>query len=73
MKYGMQLQGTDAVSLWDSTTRSLADFVESTVHGVAAIGHPQRFFSLLSSYQIRVKEHIFPDHYLYQKKDLVFQ
>lgn len=42
------------------------------VHAVAGIGNPQRFFSSLRSFGIRVIKHEFPDHHLYQAKDITF-
>ncbi|GAB2189969.1 tetraacyldisaccharide 4'-kinase [Sessilibacter sp. MAH1] len=40
-----------------------------TYSAVTGIGNPQRFFDTLSSLSISYNEHIFPDHYRYQKKD----
>ena len=37
---------------------------------VAGIGHPQRFFDHLEALGIRAAAHPFPDHYLYQPRDL---
>jgi tetraacyldisaccharide 4'-kinase len=42
------------------------------VHAVAGIGNPQRFYSYLRSFGIRVNEHEFPDHHNYRAADLVF-
>lgn len=51
-------------------TCSLAAFTGRSVHAVAGIGHPQRFFDQLRSQGILVTEHPFADHYRYREKDL---
>lgn len=43
-----------------------------TVHAIAGIGNPDRFFQLLRNYEIHVIEHIFPDHHLYKSQDIQF-
>jgi tetraacyldisaccharide 4'-kinase len=47
-------------------------FKDQTVHGVAGIGHPQRFFDSLIELGVNVLPHIFADHYNYSQKDLEF-
>ncbi|WP_199099220.1 tetraacyldisaccharide 4'-kinase [Dyella sp. ASV21] len=66
----MHLQGSQARGLLDNHTKSMADFVGQTVHAVAAIGHPQRFFASLRSQGVLVIEHPFPDHHAFVAKDL---
>lgn len=46
--------------------------IEKTVHAVAGIGQPQRFFSSLQELGIAFIPHSFPDHHVFQKKDLDF-
>ena len=55
-----------------SLTRPIERFAGNTVHGVAAIGNPQRFFDLLRSRGIQVIEHRFPDHASLDDRDLDF-
>lgn len=43
-----------------------------TVHAIAGIGHPQRFFNSLKAQGFSVIEHSFTDHYAYQRQDLQF-
>lgn len=57
-----ELVATEACRLNGSLTRRLERFAGTTVHGVAAIGNPQRFFDLLRGHGIQVIEHVFPDH-----------
>lgn len=68
--YGMQLQLTDCVRLHDGVRRRLSDFSDETVHAVAGIGDPGRFFRSLAGSGIRIHEHPFPDHHRYKLSDL---
>jgi tetraacyldisaccharide 4'-kinase len=53
-------------------TVAIEDFRGKTVHGVAAIGNPQRFFRMLESYGMTVLPHAFPDHATLDYDDLKF-
>lgn len=44
----------------------------TTIHAVAAIGNPERFFQTLRRAGFTVIPHAFPDHYRYQPADLIF-
>ncbi len=50
----------------------IESFAGQSVHAIAAIGNPDRFFLFLRSRQINIIKHIFPDHYQYQPEDLLF-
>lgn len=52
--------------------KQLVDFKGQTVHGVAGIGHPQRFFDALQGRGIQVVPHPFSDHHKYTAQDLDF-
>ena len=43
-----------------------------TVHAVAGIGNPERFFQTLESLGFRVIPHAFPDHHPFAPDDIVF-
>ena len=51
---------------------SLAHLQDRLVHGVAGIGHPQRFFKTLVALGCRVVEHPWPDHAELSEDDLRF-
>lgn len=51
---------------------ALSELSSKTVHAVAAIGNPQRFFKTLESAGLVVIPHPFPDHHFFQKQDLDF-
>jgi tetraacyldisaccharide 4'-kinase len=67
-----ELLATEACRLNGSLARPIERFAGTTVHAVAAIGNPQRFFDLLRSVDIQVLEHVFPDHAALGSKDLEF-
>ncbi|MEO8461393.1 MAG: tetraacyldisaccharide 4'-kinase [Dokdonella sp.] len=69
----MQLCGGMAVAVNDATiTRPLRDFADTSVHAIAGIGNPERFFATLRAHRIDVIAHLFPDHYAYRPDDLEF-
>lgn len=67
-----ELVATDANRLNGSLARPLPGFKDTTVHAVAGIGNPKRFFDLLRSHGIQVIEHSLPDHAAITAADLKF-
>lgn len=67
-----ELVATEACRLNGSLTRPLARFVDTTVHAVAGIGNPGRFFDLLRAVGIQVIEHPFTDHAAMAPRDIEF-
>jgi len=67
-----ELQASDACRLNGSLARPLQGFKDTTVHAVAGIGNPKRFFDLLRGHGIQVIEHGFPDHASITQADLQF-
>lgn len=53
-------------------TRDITDFAGKTVHAVAGIGNPGRFYKLLNAMHIQVVEHPFPDHHHFKQSDMNF-
>lgn len=69
----MTLALGDAVSLGEPAQhRPLSAFAGRSVHGVAGIGHPMRFFEALRAHGVDVVEHAFPDHHRHAVQDLDF-
>ena len=66
------LQSTDAKRVNGSSEAPLASFAKQTVHGVAAIGNPTRFFDMLRNYGLQVIEHAMPDHAGLSRRALEF-
>lgn len=73
LEYPMQLHLEQARSFDDPEQRqALSHWRERTVHGVAGIGNPQRFFDALQGQGLRVIGHDFPDHHDFVTADLDF-
>jgi len=66
------LEASEAVRLDGSLTRPIRRFEGTTVHGVAAIGNPRRFFDQLREHGMQVIEHAYPDHARLGRRDLAF-
>ena len=73
-RFGMALRPTEWHSL-DGHDRAceVNHFAGKTVHAVAGIGHPQRFFRLLENLGIAVMAHPFPDHHPFRRDELTFE
>lgn len=59
----------DVCSLNGEQCIALSSFSGKTMHAVAGIGHPPRFFSQLRKVGIDVIEHAFSDHHAYTQQD----
>ncbi|HVY53521.1 MAG TPA: tetraacyldisaccharide 4'-kinase [Gammaproteobacteria bacterium] len=72
--YPMRLEMETFVSIYSHSQQlDLSAFSGQTVHAIAGIGNPQRFFAMLNSLGIDVIPHVFPDHHQYQLTDLDFK
>ncbi len=72
-EWRMDLRPEKIYQLTDPSRRLSADELNGlTIHAVAGIGHPQRFFKALLQAGFYVIPHAFPDHYLFQKSDFDF-
>lgn len=67
-----ELIAVEVCRLDGALVRPIERFRNTTVHAVAAIGNPQRFFDLLRGHGIQVIEHVFPDHAALSANDLNF-
>ena len=69
--FSMTLRGETFRNLRDpARTAVAADFAGRTLHALAGIGHPQRFFDQLEGLGLTTTPHPFPDHHVYTEKDL---
>lgn len=72
-EYVMTLLIEQCVNLADPTsTRPLQAFHAETVHAVAGIADPERFFAALEQQGLHITRHPFPDHHAFQASDFVF-
>lgn len=72
-EFAMRLQPLAARNLLDEArTRGVESFSGETVHAVAAIGNPARFFNQLRALGLDVIEHAFPDHHCFVARDFRF-
>lgn len=72
-EYAMQLEGDEFVNVSDMQLKKLArEFKQQTVHAMAGIGNPERFFAYLRKLGFKIIPHAFTDHYYYKARDLDF-
>lgn len=72
-EWRMQLLANKAISLVDEHRwLPLHNWQGQSVHAMAGIGHPQRFFELLRERGIAVHRHVFPDHHRYNRREINF-
>lgn len=69
---GFRLVGHELLSVDGKESRSLAEMRGKTVHAVAAIGNPERFFRSLEAQGMTVLRHPFPDHTAFDERDLAY-
>ncbi len=67
-----ELVAIEATRLNGSLARPIERFAGTTVHAVAGIGNPTRFFDLLRAHGIQVIEHPYRDHAPLSRGDLEF-
>ena len=68
----MRLEAKTAVALRGGRVQPLRGFVGTSVHAVAGIGNPERFFNMLRSRGIEVIGRPLPDHAHLRPQDLEF-
>lgn len=66
------LRVTRVTRLDNSESRRIGEFAGSTVHAVAGIGNPERFFRMLESHGIAVQRHALRDHANIGPDDIAF-
>lgn len=72
-EYLMQLEGVHFYNLLNpEIAATAADFHGQSVHAIAGIGHPERFFSHLHKLGITAQTHAYPDHHHYSAADIAY-
>lgn len=72
-QFAMSLSGTKFVALGDPAQQCTADDLRGkTLHALAGIGDPSRFFVQLTRLGLGFEPHPFPDHHAYVAADLDF-
>ena len=66
------MQAQHVSRLTGTVQRTLVSFRGKSVHAVAAIGHPERFFRMLEAAGLKVIAHPLPDHASIDAADLQF-
>ena len=72
MEYPMQIELQTIVNLKTREKKDIAEFEGKSIHAVAGIGNPSRFFDCLKNKKIDVIAHPFADHYQFNKEDVTF-
>jgi tetraacyldisaccharide 4'-kinase len=70
--FSMRLDSKNALSLFGFAPKALEEFAGTSVHAVAGIGNPERFFDMLRAYGIEVLGHPLPDHSQLRAADIAF-
>lgn len=70
--WSMRLSGTRCIGLGSAEDCELDALRGRTVHAVAGIGDPERFFSALEAAGLTIERHAFPDHHAYTPADVDF-
>jgi tetraacyldisaccharide 4'-kinase len=68
----MQLEPLGLRPVAGGPLQPVASLRGQSLHAVAGIGHPQRFFAQLRRLGALPVEHVFPDHHRYAARDLAF-
>ena len=71
--FNMTLSQGEAINLMDNDmSKELIHFHDKTVHAVAGIGNPNRFFKQLINQGLTLQHHAFNDHHVFNADDLDF-
>jgi len=68
----MKLNLNEAVNLLNGEVTPISYWQNETVHAIAGIGNPSRFFNALRAQNLNIIEHEFPDHAMLNKQDVTF-
>jgi tetraacyldisaccharide 4'-kinase len=65
----MEIEPVAVVALRDGSRRPLAEYSGREVTAIAAIGNPERFFTLLRANGLRVQTRVLPDHVRFRPEE----
>ncbi len=72
--FGMRLSGNRFINIdRPEISANAADFSGKSIHAIAGIGNPGRFFTHLYTLGLQFTPHPFPDHHPYKAEDLEFE
>jgi len=66
----MTLTTGELVNLYDQRRVSTTQFQGQSVHGMAGIGNPERFFNTLTQLGMKVETHAYPDHHKFSAAEI---
>ncbi len=70
----MHITGDTAVNMVTGERKPLSSFAtEAKLHALAGIGNPDRFFKLLTNAGLSFTSHSFPDHHVFESRDINFK
>lgn len=73
-EYEMHVTGDTAINLVTHEQKPLSVFAgDATLHALAGIGNPERFFKLLTNAGLTFTAHSFPDHHEFSPHDIAFK
>ena len=72
LSFNLEPKYCEPINKPNEEAKALKEFAGKTVHAIAGIGHPARFFNMLRRLDIEVIEHEFVDHASYVQSDLLF-
>src|SRR6202140_848700 len=70
--FSMRFEAKSALNLIGGAVKALDEFAGGSVHAIAGIGNPERFFNMLRARGIEVVGHPLPDHAPLQAADICF-
>jgi len=70
--FNMMAEQCNPVGCNHAESVALKEFIGKTVHAVAGIGNPERFFVMLEKLGINIIPHAFSDHHAYCEADFAF-
>ncbi len=68
----MKLDGSEAIAVIGRGVRPLQSFVGESVHAIAGIGNPERFFNMLRAHGVQVCGHALDDHAPLSRRTIFF-